>query len=489
VFIGLINSSTGAITDSSGTYNFIFLSTGVGSSGTPNGINYVSSADLDGDHISDYLYGGDIYGNVWRFDLTSSNVADWSVDTYGNGTTPTPLFTATNSSGVRQPITTQIAVTATTVGGAQRLILGFGTGKAIPFTVTQGETYTSGTQTVYGIWDWDMTQWNCGTAYTVTTGTTATSPHNTGTSISSTTCATSAVALPTTANGVTIPPSNATYAALPEIRSTGPTVYQSSLLTGTATTLSSPLPRSYLFVDTATESNVGYCSNFISTDNSAALCAADSAHPGTWISATRTLAITTVGWCGSSTCSSSSAYCSNSITTDNTAVLCAADTTHPGTWIVPNQYGWLFDLPDSIASTSCGGTTCNEQIIYNPTFSGGELLVNTTIPATTAVTQCTQQVPTGWTMAFNMGSGGGLSLNGITQNIFPNSNGNSINSVSGSPSLAGLNQGSVGSPFIVSLSNATQYSINATANGQTNVTQVNALGSVIIKRMSWEKLR
>ena len=445
VFIGLVSSSctTGVICDASGNYNFIFLSTGVGSSGSPNGINYVSSADLDGDHITDYLYGGDNYGNVWRFDLTSSNVADWSVDTYGNGTTPTPLFTATNSSGTRQPITTQIAVTATTVGGAQRVILGFGTGQAKPFTATQGENYAPGSQTVYGIWDWDMAQWNCGTAYTQTTGTTSTSPHNTGTSISSTTCATATAALPTTANGVTIPPSSTTYAALPEIRSTGPTVYQSSLLTGTATTLSSPLPRSYLLADM--------------------LAALETATTPP----TRTLAITTVNWCavvGSTPCASPN-----------------------------NQYGWLFDLPDSVSSTACPvgttpGTTCNEQIIYNPAFSGGELIVNSTIPAVTSVTQCTPQLPTGWTMAFNMGSGGGLVVNGVTQNIFPDASGN-LTVVTGNPSLAGLQQGSVGSPFIVSLSSGTQVAINATASGQTNVTQVNALGNVIIKRMSWEKLR
>ncbi len=454
VYIGLVSSSGSTVTV---TYYLLTLGTAdTGSSTTPNGITYVASADLDGDHITDYLYAGDLLGNVWRFDLTSSNIADWGVDTYGNGTTPTPLFTATNSSGTRQPITTQIAVTATTVGGAQRVILGFGTGKAIPFTSTSGETYTSGTQSVYGIWDWDMTQWNCGTAYTQTTGTTATSPHNTGTSISSTTCATTSVALPTTAQGVTIPPSRTIYAALPEIRSTGPTVYQSSLLTST----SSPWPRSYLLADTATETNTPYCSNSISTDNTAALCAADLTHPGIWVPLpTRTLAITTVNWCtnGSTPCSSPN-----------------------------NQYGWYFDLPDSVSSTACGGTTCNEQIIYNPTFSGGELLVNSTTPATTTVTQCVPQLPSGWTMAFNMGSGGGLVVNGVTQNIFPSSLGPTA--TTGNPSLAGLQQGSVGTPFIVSLGSS-QYAVNATASGQTNVTQVNALGNVIIKRMSWEKLR
>ena len=46
--------------------------------GDNNGIAYVTAADLDGDHITDYVYAGDIKGNVWRFDLTSSDPANWA---------------------------------------------------------------------------------------------------------------------------------------------------------------------------------------------------------------------------------------------------------------------------------------------------------------------------------------------------------------------------------------------------------------------------
>src|SRR6185437_11061325 len=57
VYIGLVDSSTGAVT-------FQFLDTGVGSPTSANGIAYVSQGDLDGDNITDYLYAGDLQGNV-----------------------------------------------------------------------------------------------------------------------------------------------------------------------------------------------------------------------------------------------------------------------------------------------------------------------------------------------------------------------------------------------------------------------------------------
>ena len=91
--------------DTSGSLrNTYYLSTGVAGS---NGIAYVSPADLDGDHITDYVYAGDLLGNVWRFGLTSSNPNSWAVNS-------TPVFTVPSA----QPITTklQLAIVPQTVG-------------------------------------------------------------------------------------------------------------------------------------------------------------------------------------------------------------------------------------------------------------------------------------------------------------------------------------------------------------------------------------
>ena len=56
----------------------------------PNGIEDATPADLDGDHIIDYVYAGDILGNVWRFDLTSQNPSNWTVTQVGG--VPTPIY-------------------------------------------------------------------------------------------------------------------------------------------------------------------------------------------------------------------------------------------------------------------------------------------------------------------------------------------------------------------------------------------------------------
>ena len=214
VYIGLVDSTTGAVS------SFRWLDTGTGSTGNPDGINYVSSADLDGDHVADYLYGGDLQGNVWRFNLTSSNPADWAVSKFGNASA-TPLFTATYG-GVAQPITTQASVAWTTTGGQRRVMVMFGTGQITPKTATTPDVYTSGTQSVYGIWDWDMNNWNNGT---------------------------------TTASGVNVPASSITYAALSGPQSVG----RSNLQVQTTTTLSITPPTGSQITGYRTSSTNSVC--------------------------------------------------------------------------------------------------------------------------------------------------------------------------------------------------------------------------------------
>jgi type IV pilus assembly protein PilY1 len=132
---------------SNGSTSFYYLSTGKTGS---NGLAYVTAADLDGDHVSDYVYGGDLLGNVWRFDLTSSNPSSWSAGS-------APLFTAPSG----QPITTRIVVASgPSVVGANQLIIAFGTGQRSSVTNSSAVSYASGTQSMYGVWDWNMAAWN-----------------------------------------------------------------------------------------------------------------------------------------------------------------------------------------------------------------------------------------------------------------------------------------------------------------------------------------
>jgi type IV pilus assembly protein PilY1 len=141
IYVMTVSQSTGAVT-------FYYYSAGAAGG---NGIAFVAPVDLDGDHVSDYVYAGDLKGNVWRFDLTSSNPAAWGV------TSPGPLFkTATG-----QPITTPIVASSIVLAGsAPQVMLSFGTGQRSQFTTTSATQYTTGTQSLYGVWDWNLSTWN-----------------------------------------------------------------------------------------------------------------------------------------------------------------------------------------------------------------------------------------------------------------------------------------------------------------------------------------
>ena len=45
-------------------------------------------------------------------------------------------------------------------GMTPQVMVLFGTGQKNPLTNTQGATYATGTQSLYGVWDWNMAAWN-----------------------------------------------------------------------------------------------------------------------------------------------------------------------------------------------------------------------------------------------------------------------------------------------------------------------------------------
>lgn len=136
------------------TPTILYLSAGVytGSGNANDGIAYASPVDLDGDHIIDYIYAGDLLGNVWRFDVTSTNSANWGVSS------PGPLFKTQTG----QPITTPVVVASALITGATpQILVAFGTGQRTQFTTTSSTTYVTGTtQSIYGVWDWNFSTWN-----------------------------------------------------------------------------------------------------------------------------------------------------------------------------------------------------------------------------------------------------------------------------------------------------------------------------------------
>jgi type IV pilus assembly protein PilY1 len=351
VYIGLVDKNSGAVT-------FQFLDTGVGSSTTPNGIAYVTSVDLDGDHIADYLYAGDLRGNVWRFDVTSSSTGSWTVSKFGNSVA-TPLYVAKDAAGNLQPITTGITVAAIQTSNATRTMLYFGTGQKTPADATHGDTYASGKQTFYGLWDWDMGNWN--------------------------------------------KLSSVKYAALTGTQN----ISRANFL---VQTLASP--------ETAASGNgqvLGY--RMLRTG-------------------------TVVCWQGSSTCASGN-----------------------------TQFGWLFDLPDA-----------GEQIVYNPEIIDGAVVVSTAIPPVVSAIQCNAGTQTGWTMAFDPLSGGGL-----PQGFFPNASG-AFGTNSDGSTVSGVQLNAVGTPAAVNY-NGQIYMVTQTVKGTAALNKINPPSGNNPSRVSWREVR
>ena len=112
------------------------------SGGYSNGLSEPFPVDVDRDFITDYAYAGDLYGNVWRFDLTSKNPSEWSAS---------KLFTAKDRSGNVQPITTQPQVGLHSFGNNFGVMVYFGTGKYLE----NGDAVlnTSIRNSFYGVWD------------------------------------------------------------------------------------------------------------------------------------------------------------------------------------------------------------------------------------------------------------------------------------------------------------------------------------------------
>lgn len=111
------------------------ISTGVGSTTTPSGLTKIDAWFDDGyhDRTAKRVYGGDLLGNLWRFDINDTLAP--------SGVEATLLATVTDSSGTPQPIT--VTPLLSEVGGAPYVYLG--TGRLL------GTTDTANTQS-QSIW-------------------------------------------------------------------------------------------------------------------------------------------------------------------------------------------------------------------------------------------------------------------------------------------------------------------------------------------------
>lgn len=107
------------------------VDTGEGSASSPNGLTSVTGVyGADGQTLA-YVYGGDLLGNVWKFDLTLA----------------TPTATKLFAAGTGQPITGGIAIAIHPLT-SKRWVL-FGTGKFLE----DGDIESTATQSMYGFVD------------------------------------------------------------------------------------------------------------------------------------------------------------------------------------------------------------------------------------------------------------------------------------------------------------------------------------------------
>lgn len=120
-----------------------------------NGLSAPRLIDVNEDGTMDIAYAGDLKGQLWKFNLTSTNDSQWGVSVWdGSGTvckdatTCKPLYVTTDGATVpkRQPITSAPLWMAHPLGGIQLM---FGTGQ----NLQDSDPLNTSVQTLYSIWD------------------------------------------------------------------------------------------------------------------------------------------------------------------------------------------------------------------------------------------------------------------------------------------------------------------------------------------------
>ena len=130
----VLNAKTGALIRD--------IPTGVGTSSSPSGLAKISgfSSNASVNNTVDYVYGGDLLGNVWRFDLTDASPVNWAV---------TKLATLVDANGQAQPITGEPQLSEITRNGVSHRFVYVGTGEYLG----SSDIASTQSQTMYGLID------------------------------------------------------------------------------------------------------------------------------------------------------------------------------------------------------------------------------------------------------------------------------------------------------------------------------------------------
>lgn len=135
-------------TDGWSLSDYVKITTGVGEVANPNGLGSPGAVDVDGDFKADFIYAGDLRGNLWKFDVSGSSPSSWNV-AFGGA----PLFTAISPTGQPQVMLERPGVSFHPTGGQQGTLVYVGTGRFLE----DSDNIASGqpTQSMYAVWDRD----------------------------------------------------------------------------------------------------------------------------------------------------------------------------------------------------------------------------------------------------------------------------------------------------------------------------------------------
>jgi type IV pilus assembly protein PilY1 len=136
-YLYVLNAKTGQLLEKVGT--------NIGGTGNPSGFAHVAGYSISfEDYTVEQVYGGDLFGNLWRFDVSSA--------TAGAYPAPVALAELKDSLNIAQPVTTAPRVEVS-LNGITRWVF-IGTGKLLD-TTDMGNTQT---QTMYAFRDGSKTE-------------------------------------------------------------------------------------------------------------------------------------------------------------------------------------------------------------------------------------------------------------------------------------------------------------------------------------------
>jgi len=127
------------------------IDTGVGSGTDANGLATPALIDLDDDGTVDRIYAGDLYGNLWAFDVSQSSDSDWHVAYWDPASLEKyPLFAGVATMPITvKPLVLKPSWIEDTSNNAPNVMVFFGTGQYL----AEADAMNTHAQRFYGIWD------------------------------------------------------------------------------------------------------------------------------------------------------------------------------------------------------------------------------------------------------------------------------------------------------------------------------------------------